>query len=136
MENIEQKREEIVSRLRANQNQQQEIRKELDAIDYEERFAEANQYVGKFFREIYKTNDEYFRCFYVYDIDKVECRTKTLEISYYANQDEFYSIEYYNHFHPKNHDEEDKYEVITEEEFKKHYNEILRRINTIMSKTY
>lgn len=59
----------------------------------------------------------------------------SLSISYWKdNETAYYTIEYYNHFHPKKWDDDiDKWIEITKEEYQLHYDEVQKRISFALS---
>ena len=132
----EDKRQEILTRLMLVQEQEQEIHKELKAFDYEDRFAQANIYVGKYYKEPNKHRDDYVRCVFVHGINLESCELNSMAIHYWKDQDDWYGIEYHNHFKLKDYDDnEDKFFEITKEEFILHYAEVLKRITIVIDKT-
>lgn len=127
-------REKLVEELIALQEQEKEIRKQLDALDYEERFNDAKQYEGRYFREVNRSK-EYIRCVHVYGTCKERCEPLSLLVSYWNEEGiNSYQIESYNHFYPKKWgDETDVWEEITEEEYHQHYEEVQKRITLAVS---
>ncbi len=126
------KREEIVKRLNAIQKQENAVRKELESLDHKERLADATQYYGKYYKEnvVSKHNKKYFRCVFVYAVDKKACQPIAMEISYWSDKDDWFSIQNYHHFRVRDYDDtEDKWVEITKTEFDKHYTEVRSRIN-------
>ena len=51
-------REKLVEQLIAIRLQEKEIRKQLDLVDYEEKFNDAKQYEGKYFKESNEHHEE------------------------------------------------------------------------------
>ena len=101
-------REKLVEQLIAIRSQEKEIRKQLDLVDYEEKFNDAKQYEGKYFKESNEHHEECVRCVFVYSVDKTNCTPVSLCVNYWIGQETHFEIEYYGHFHPRNWDEEDK----------------------------
>lgn len=123
-------REELVGKLIEIRNQEKEIRKELDKLDYEKRFEDSKKYLGKCYIEKTEIKSDYVRCIYVYSIDKDSCDTKSLCVHYYGDlNDSYFGIEYDSHFNPKKWGEEDKWIEITKDDFMEHYNVIQSRIS-------
>lgn len=128
-------REKLVEKLINIKKQAEKIRKQLDNIDYEERFNIAKQYEGRYFKEVDNYHNGYIRCLFVYSTDKEQCNPMSLSISYWKdNETAYYTIEYYNHFHPKKWDDDiDKWIEITKEEYQLHYDEVQKRISFVLS---
>lgn len=130
------KREEIVSRLNAIQEQEDVIRKELNAYDYENRFAKAGAYKGKYYQEKNKHHPNYIRCVFAYDVDEKSCELKSIEVSYWKDQQDWYKLEFNNHFNPSQWAEDnEKWIEISKEEYLEHYAEVQKRIGTVINKT-
>ncbi len=124
------KRQEILDRLNALRDQAKEVKKELDDLDYTDRLANAIVYRGKYYKEIQKYHDEYFRGVYVYNIDLETCECKGMEISYWSNKDDWFSIQNEHDFKVRGYDDdEDTWIEITKEEFDNHYSQVHSRIN-------
>lgn len=123
-------REELVGKLTDLRNQEKEIRKELDKLDYEKRFEDSKKYLGKCYIEKTEIKSDYVHCIYVYSIDEDSCDLKSLCAHYYGDLDDtYFGIEYDSHFNPKKWKEEDKWIEITKDEFMEHYNVIQSRIS-------
>ncbi len=128
-------REKLVEQLIAIREQEKEIRKQLDAVDYEERFNNAKQYEGRYFKEVNDHHKESVRCLFVYATDIENCNPMALCVSYWVgNETSYFEIEYYGHFHPKKWDDDiDKWIEISKEEYQQHYEEAQRRISFAVS---
>ena len=118
------------SKLLLVMEEEKQLRKQLDALDYYERLAAAAEYVGKYFMEANRFPDENIRCVYVYGTDPRSCETKSIQISYWKDQNDYFEIQYSSLFDPKKWEEEDKWEMITKSEFECHYYEVMKRINS------
>lgn len=129
MDNI---REEIVKRLEVIQEQESIVRDELKKHDHAERFAQANVYVGRYFKEPNIHHENCVRCIFAYGIYEASCEIRALCVSYWKDQDHWFHIEYYNHFNPKQWDEEEKWIEITKEEYMEHYAQAQKRVGLII----
>jgi len=128
-------REKLVKQLIAIREQEKEIRKQLDAVDYEERFNDAKQYEGRYFKEVNDYHKERVRCLFVYSTDKERCEPMALCVGYWiGNETSYFEIEYYGHFYPKKWDDDiDKWVEIRKEEYQQHYEEVQKRIFSAVS---
>jgi hypothetical protein len=122
-------RAKLVEQLTALKEQEKEIRKQLDLVDYEEKFNDAKQYEGRYFKEANEHHEGCVRCVFVYAVDKTNCTPMSLCVNYWIGQETHFEIEYYGHFHPRNWDEEDKWVEIDRNEFLQHFNEAQRLIS-------
>jgi hypothetical protein len=124
-------REKLVEQLKAIREQEKEIRKQLDAVDYEEKFNDAKQYEGRYFKEANDHHKGSIRCLFVYATEKTNCTPMSLCVSYWEeNETSYFDIEYYGHFHPRNWDGDvDKWVEIDKDEYLRHYNEVQKRIS-------
>jgi hypothetical protein len=129
-------REKLLEQLTSIRKQEEEISKQIDAIDYEERLNDAKQYEGRYFKDVSTNNKEYIRCLFVYGTDEKNCTPNSLCVNYWENNEEYhFKIEDYDYFRPKHFDEDiDKWIEISKEEFQQHYNEVQRRISSVVSK--
>jgi hypothetical protein len=134
---MSEKRDDLVSKLIDLRNQEKAIRKELDSLDYDEKFSIAKKYEGKYFRDYDKRNKEYIRCIFVHDTNKESCDPMCILVTYYENvMDQYFQIESYSHFNPEKWEEHgDKWIEIKEEEYLKHYEEVQRRISLFVNKS-
>ncbi len=121
-------RKKLVDELQKLQAKEKEVQKQIDALDYEERFAEAKQYEGKYFMEIDPRNKGWIRCIFVYGIHETDCQPLAIGISYWQDRDTHFKIEYESHFNPKKWGEEDMWQEISKIEFDHHYSKALRRV--------
>ncbi len=128
-------KEKLVQQLIAIREQEKELRKQLDAVDYDERFKDAKQYEGRYFKEVNDHHKESVRCLFIYDTDKESCRPMALCVSYWiGNETAYFEIGYYGHFHPKQwEDDVDKWVEVSKEEFEHHYEEVQKRISFSVS---
>ncbi len=124
------KRDEIIKRLNSVQKKEKAIRKELESLDYDNRLKDAMQYTGKYFKKNDTKESEYFRGMYIYGVDKETCQPKGLEISYWSDKDDWFSIENEYNFTMRGYDDEkDRWIEITKEEFELRYSQVQARIN-------
>ena len=123
-------REELVEQLTSIQKKEKEVRKKINSIDYENKLKEAEKNVGKYFIEL-TGSDGYFRCAYVYGVDKVDCSPLVLDVHYWKDQEKgWFAIEFSSHFSVRNYDDsEDSWVEIDKETFSEHYEEVQRRIS-------
>lgn len=130
------KRDKLVLKILSLRKKEEEIRKQLDEIDYKEKFNDANQYEGKYFKEKTKYHDENVRCLFVYSINNETCEPMALCINYWVNnKTSYFGIDYHGHFHPKKWvDDEEKWEEISKDEYMKHYDEVQLRISLALNK--
>ena len=127
-------REKLKEKLTAIKKQEEEVRKQIEELDYNEKLKDASQYEGKYFKEVDKHNKEnkYVRCLFIYSTDKERCEPMSLLIGYWKDNDKsYFNIEYYGHFHPGKWDDDDreKWIEISKEEYTQHYNEVQKRIS-------
>ena len=122
-------RAKLVEQLTALKEQEKEIRKQLDLVDYEEKFNDAKQYEGRYFKEANEHHEGCVRCVFVYAVDKTNCTPMSLCVNYWIGQETYFEIEYYGQFHPRNWDEEDNWVEIDRNEFLQHFNEAQRLIS-------
>lgn len=132
---MDNKRQEIIDRLNIVEAQEKVIREELNAFDYDNKFKEASQYIGKYYKEINDSISNYNSVFFVHGIKKETCELDCIHVSYWIDNDDWYSIENHSYFNLKEWDGKDKYVEITDEDFIKHYNEAQRRIKLIIIKS-
>lgn len=124
-------RKELVEKLNAIREEEKQIREQIDIIDYQNKFNDAKQYEGKYFKEVNPYHNNNVRCLFIYGTDKDRCEPMALSISYWIdNETSYFDIQYYPHFHPKkwNDDDDDKWIEISEDEYIQHYNEVQKRI--------
>jgi len=123
----------LTEKLKDILKQESEIRKQLDDIEYNERYNTIKQFEGKCFKVGNILDDDYIRCLYVYDIDKIDCKLMSLSINYWKdNYDSHFNIEYYDYFEPSDCDDDshNKWFEIDKDEYILHYNEVQKRIKT------
>lgn len=125
-------REELVKKLIDIEDQSKEIRKQLDHFDYLEKYNNAKVYEGKYFKEVNESHPSSIRTIFVYGIDK-DCNPMSLCVSYFIGEKTHFEIEYYGHFHPKKWDDSEDWIEITEEEWRGHYNEVQKIINSVLT---
>jgi len=125
-------REELVKKLIDIEYQSKEIRKQLDHFDYLEKYNNAKVYEGKYFKEVNESHPSSIRTIFVYGIDK-DCNPMSLCVSYFIGETTHFEIEYYGHFHPKKWNDSEDWIEITEEEWRGHYNEVQKIINSVLT---
>jgi hypothetical protein len=125
-------REELVKKLIDIEDQSKEIRKQLDHFDYLEKYNNAKVYEGKYFKEVNESHPSSIRTIFVYGIDK-DCNPMSLCVSYFIGEKTHFEIEYYGHFHPKKWNDSEDWIEITEEEWRGHYNEVQKIINSVLT---
>jgi hypothetical protein len=127
-------RDDLVSKLIDVREQEKTLRKQLDDLDQEDRFARAKKYEGRYFLEKDEITPEYIRCVFVHNTNTESCNPMCILVSYWGpNMEEHFEIESYHHFYPEKWEEEEKWNEIGKEEFLKHYNEVQRRIELAVS---
>jgi hypothetical protein len=128
-------RDDLVSKLIDIREQEKTLRKQLDDLDQEDRFAKAKKYEGRYFIENNERTPEYIRCVFVHNTNTESCNPMCILVSYWVpNTDEYFEIESYHHFYPEKWEEEEKWDEIGAEEFLDHYNEVQRRIEFAVSR--
>lgn len=121
-------REKLVEQLKAIREQEKEIRKQLDEVDYEEKLNDAQQYEGRYFKEAKDHHKGSIRCLFVYATEKTNCTPMSLCVSYWEESEtSYFDIEYYGHFNWGGDD--DKWVEIDKDEYLRHYNEVQKRIS-------
>ncbi len=123
----------LIERLILLQEQESQVRKQLNALDYEDKIKHEKQYEGKYFKEVYQNDSEYVRCLFVHSTDINSCEPKSISVYYYRDHNDHFQIEFYSLFDPKKYGEEEKWIEIKKEEFDKHYWEVMKRINLAIS---
>lgn len=124
------RREELAKQLRDLNIKSLEIRKEINALDFEQKIKESEVYLNKYFLEICKgVNDKYIHIVFVYGIDE-NCEPKSIRCSYLVDNVDFFQLENSTTFNPKKWDDEDNFIEISKEEFYKHYEIIKEKINS------
>lgn len=127
-------RDKLVEQLTELSKQANIIRKEIEKFDYDNKFSEANKYLGKYYKEVYNNNDKYISCVYVYGIKDDNCELKSMTVSYWSDSERYYNIGYKAYFHPKE-DEEDgeKWIEIDKEEFMIHHDNVQKMISKFLN---
>lgn len=121
----------LVNELNEINKQAKKVREQIDALDYEERFNAANKFLGKFYKEI-STNKNYIHCVHVYGINTKDCRNLSFTITnYLSDESDWFECNTNPYFKPDE-DEFNKWEEITKDEFMKHYNDVMIRINKVV----
>lgn len=127
-------KDDLVSKLIQVRNEEKALRKQLAQLEYEEKYQKNIEYLGRYFKEksLRKSENDYVRCLFVYEIDKQNCEPMCLCVTYWKGiEDHHFGIEYYSHFRYETDPEEYSctWEEITKEEFYIHYNDVQRRIS-------
>ena len=123
-------KENLKNQLIALRHQRDEIQKQLDELDHEERLAVATQYKGRFFRQVdnYLAEGSYIQCVYVYGVDTDRCETMALRVGYWnASEVVGFAIEHDSMFR-HDEDREDGWTEISKDEFMSHYKQVQQRI--------
>lgn len=121
-------RNELVSEVIALREKERLLREQIAELEYKENYEAVQKYVGRYYRDIPGINDTSVRCYFIYGIEGVHCELKTVSISYWGNNPDWFEIEYMTHFHPNKEDNYEAYDEITKGEFYTHYSEVLTRI--------
>ena len=125
-------REELVDKLNAIRKQENEIRKQLNELDYEKNLNNLRKYEGKYYKEL-DNYESSVSCLFVYGIDE-NCRLMALNISYWKdNEKSFFEISYYSHFNIEDDEVKCRWIEITKEEYMEHYQEVVKRISFALS---
>jgi hypothetical protein len=92
------KRKDLIAQLEFLRKKESKIRKQIEAIDYSERFLKAKKYVGK----CYSLSDEHIHSVFIYAIDKKTCELQSLVIHDFGNGDgTHFAIEQSNLHNPQ-----------------------------------
>lgn len=128
-ENI-QKQQELEAELKL-------LRRDVQKMDYDKNYAESKKYVGRYFIEVENGHqNNWKRIIYVWGVDEKSAGLDSISFNYYEGQDDYFGIEDRSFFSPIPNPDDlypRKYEEITEEEFVRHYKELLARINKIIT---
>lgn len=129
-------REYIVNNILELRKQIRELNSKLEKLDYDTNLAESKKYEGKYYIEVQNEHhNEWKRIIYVWSIDEKSSGLNTIGFNYHKGQDDYFGIEDKALFSPVP-DPDDtfarQYKEITEEEFVRHYKEVLKRINKII----
>jgi hypothetical protein len=127
-------REQIVEEISYLKEQLEKKYQKLNEFDFESKFNNAKQFLGKCYIEIDINNSDYIRCFYVYEVDEINATLNSLEIWYFKSTNQHFQITHSNHFHPINDRDYSEYKEITKEEFDAHF-EIVNEYITNMKNT-
>ena len=125
-------REKLVEEINELEGKARELRKKVESLDHKENLNKISVYKNRFFiHEPSKNggNERYFRLIYVYDIDEERCTVKSIEINYYVASEDWFEIQYYEHFNPIRYDDYEEWVETSKEEYDKHFLEVQRRIN-------
>jgi hypothetical protein len=127
------KREELVEKINILNNQLREVRDELEKFDFESKFNDAKQFLGKCYIESDLDTDE-IRCFYIYAISENNATLNSLEIFYYKDTPTHFQITHNDNFHPVNDRDYADYQEITKQEFDSHFEKVNQYITNIKNK--
>lgn len=116
-----------------------ELRKQLDAFDYDKKLNKIKRYVGKCYKEVGK--EKYARkninCVFIYEVEEKNCGLEAIQVDYWEDSNTFFDIR--NHHFYNTPDDENKdtdfsnnWEEISKEEFMKHYEKVMKRINLVV----
>ncbi len=122
-------REGLVSRMIELRNEEREIRRKLDKMDFDDRHKISEKYLGKFYIDP-RDGNNYVRCLHVFGIDPETAGLRSMCLSYWpGNEKTSFGIEYYGHFKPW--DDESSFfnwREIGKDEYLKHYLQVQRII--------
>ena len=114
-------REDLIKQLNELKAKERSIRKDIEDLDYEERFEDAKTYEGRSFKEVDTLSRGNVTCIYVYDTCKVNCVPIAVRISYWEETCDHFSIEYYGSFYPSKYGDSEEWEEVDKKEFDIHY---------------
>jgi hypothetical protein len=123
-------REQLVEKMNILSSQLKDIRDELEKFDFESKFNDAKQFLGKCYIETDLDVDE-IRCFYIFGISEINATLNCLEIFYFKNTPTYFEIRYNYTFHPVNDRDYADYQEITKEEFDAHFEIVKEYITNI-----
>lgn len=119
------KRQGLVNQLQSLQKKESLIRKEIEKIDYSERFSKSKQYVGK----CYSLSDEHIHSVFIYGIDKKTCDLMSLVIHDFSNgEGTHFAIEQSTLHHPLERHTSYKYKEISKKKFDEQFKTIQEQI--------
>lgn len=122
-------REEISKKYLQAQKVANELRKQLDEIDSQDRYDTIKTFVGKAYAYIEQYKEgKYVDCFYVSGISK-DYQLESLRVTYWSETYDSFSIESYRYFKPWNKDKEE-YVEITKEQFIEHFERVQNKVTT------
>jgi hypothetical protein len=109
-------------------NQIKVINKEIEKLEYDDRYNQLIPFVGKYFIEVDK-NENWIRCYFVFELK--ELKLLSLHVYYFDDSEIYSHIEIQNDFnHIREYEEglEHYYNEISKDEFMNYYNICLERI--------
>ena len=130
-------RDELVTLMRDHQAKEQAIREQIEEIDFVDKKAKLESYIGKCFIEN-ELGDVtvYVRCLLVYGIDLERHTLRSICVDHWEdNEESHFAIEYMDHFNPTRFPEDDdNWKETTREEFDKHYQAVQNKIGQAILK--
>lgn len=129
-------REELHKELSSLDERRKIINNKIEALEFEERYAEIKQYEGKYFKEINQHFKENVVCAFIYSIDKESLTSYFLEVNYWTNSKNHFNIDDKSNFRFKKWDDEnqDAWIEITKEEYMRHYEYVQKSISEAINK--
>ena len=118
--------EELVSELIKLREREKEIRKALNQLEFDEKYARASKYIGKFYIETGRCS---IRSVHVHGINPETSDLRAICVNYWEdNEDSYFGIEDHHYFKPWDQDSIFNWKETTKDEYLKHYEEVQRRI--------
>lgn len=99
-------KEALETRRAELQRQLSEVNSELESMSHAQRLADALEWVGKYFKEKQEHNKNYHVAVFVCGVDEKNCELKSISVSYWEDQDDFYQIESTSTFNPNRWEED------------------------------
>lgn len=122
------KRPELLKQLQSLQKKESLIRKEIENIDYSEKFSKSKQYIGKY----YSLSDEHIHSVFIYGIDKKTCDLMSLVIHDFSNgEGTHFVIEQSTLHHPLERHTSYKYKEISKKKFNEQFKTIQEQIQKV-----
>lgn len=120
-------REQLSNQLKALHEQSNVIRKEIDAIDHEEKISTLSKYVGKCYS--LSLGKDHIHCIFIYGINEKTYNLKTLVVyDFSGGEGRLFGINQEEHYNPEKTDDYN-YQEITKEKFEEHLTMIQNEIN-------
>ena len=116
----ESKRQELISRQVLLRKESKKISEELEQMDFDRIHAETVIHLGKYYKTIEKYNLKHHNYHHVYKI--IELELKSINVSYWDDNDDSYDINTYGRFYYREHNNgevpfKERYVEVTKEEF-------------------
>ena len=114
-------------------NQEIEVSKQIEALDYEEKLKKTSEYIGRCFIEKSELDDDIVDCFYCFKVRGAGRELESVNVLYYIDADDknsFVDVKLSQSFNPVRHSEDvADYIEITKEEFDAYYNNAINILN-------